>query len=118
MIAFLTGSQRYGTPTPDSDVDLVIRADPVEIAALMMLCDNQPEPLPTKQYPEGVSDSASLRFGRLNLIACANDETFHAWEGATNICVDMKPLTREVAVDIHKKVFLAYGVCGYSKETK
>lgn len=86
MIAFLTGSQVYGTPRPDSDVDLVIQVSGEDFAILNQLCDGT-----------GAS-SQSIRFGKLNLIILPSDKKFAAWQKATDALKARKPVTREQAV--------------------
>lgn len=71
MNALITGSYAYGMPTSESDVDLVIRVD-----------------FETKELLERLSgantiDHTSIRFGKLNVIACTSDEEFAAWKFGT-----------------------------------
>lgn len=88
MNAFLTGSQAYGTPREDSDVDLAIVMTSADLALLRPLVDST----------HG-SNGASLRFGRLNLIALPADE-FVAWKIATERAIAEKPVTRERAIEL------------------
>lgn len=73
MNAFLTGSRVYGKPSETSDVDLVVRVDVPTREALQKLSD----------CPEQAKGLVVIRFGRLNLIACDNDEQFAAWKFGT-----------------------------------
>ena len=65
MLPFLVGSHVYGTPRPDSDIDLVIRMTPEVATRLYELAG---------QSPDG-----PLRFGALNLIPALDDEQYAAW---------------------------------------
>jgi hypothetical protein len=95
--SFLTGSRAYGTPRPDSDIDLAILLD-----------DDGPVPAFGKlaEYSDGdgvdpdYGDMRSdfLRFGNLNLICFFDDEVFGAWRRATDDLQNMRPATREQAI--------------------
>lgn len=76
MFAFLTGSRVYGSPTPKSDVDLVVRVDQVTKDAIHRLSDN-PSPR-DNGWLEG-----PVRFGKLNLILCVTDEEYAVWKVGT-----------------------------------
>lgn len=108
MNAFLTGSQVYGTPTEDSDVDLVIRCDDWTVQQLVeLLVQAEDGPM---WYPE--TEFVSVKVGRLNLLCCLTDTAYAAWRAGTAMCikktmpedptwfVPVKPLTREEAVAI------------------
>jgi len=62
---FLVGSHVYGTPRPDSDIDLVVRMEPEVAGRLYELAG---------QSPDG-----PLRFGKLNVIPALDDEQYRAW---------------------------------------
>lgn len=100
MTAVVTGSRAYGDPRPDSDVDLVVLCSEVDIALLRELADGQ-EAGP--RHPSGGPDDASLRFGRLNLIAVASPKRFEQWRLDTALLRlraerEGRRLTREEAV--------------------
>lgn len=69
MNAFITGSHAYGTPTEDSDVDLVIRCNDATACRLRELSDD----------PTG-----AVRFGKLNLVLCTTDEQAAVWRLGTS----------------------------------
>lgn len=89
MNAFITGSHAYGTPRPDSDIDLAV-----------MLSDDAVQRLREKAdaLPGSADKFNSLRFGMLNLI-CLSDRKFAAWKDATEALIARRPVTREEAID-------------------
>lgn len=64
-LALLTGSRAYGEPTEDSDIDIVIR------------CGNGVYEL-LKKHSDKCADG-SIRFGKLNIICCLENEQYQAW---------------------------------------
>lgn len=90
MNAFVTGSRVYGTPRPESDIDLCVVVSEHDLALLSERADEDPG-----------SGGHSLRFGKLNLIVLGQ-RSFEAWQEATNELVAMKPVTREKAVELIK----------------
>ena len=71
MLSIITGSQNYGQPTPESDVDLVIRCSETTKELLIEISD-------LKKMP--------IKFGKLNIICCTNDDEFALWVLGTRIC--------------------------------
>ena len=95
MNAFVTGSRAYGTPSNDSDTDLVIRVsyeDFIKLAEAAGRCDEFT-----------VSVPHSLQFGKLNVIALTSDEEYNKWKAAYDICKSKAPCSREKAIKIHNK---------------
>ena len=98
MSAFLTGSQRYGTPREDSDIDLVVPMDVIEGHIFVKAClkagikidENE------NQYDNG----ACIRFGKLNLLLMSDKEKVEGWRNATNKLIAEKPVTRERAIEV------------------
>jgi hypothetical protein len=90
MNAFLTGSQAYGTPTDESDVDLAI-----------VVSSDDAERLHSLASRRGGSGGGwvSLYFGRLNLVCLAPDE-FDAWKMANDQLKAEKPVTKERAIEL------------------
>lgn len=82
MKAFLTGSRAYGTPKPDSDIDLVVLVDPEAAELLWALSDTK----------------GQCRFGKINLITFSNQDNFARWEAVTKELITRKPVTRDDAV--------------------
>jgi hypothetical protein len=117
--AVLTGSRAYGHPRPDSDIDLVILVDEIALAALEASqdrVDDEAGTLTQKHYItqdyglsyEGRGRSASLRFGRLNLIATTNPDLYAAWKKGTEELVsraatEKRPIERAEAVALLSK---------------
>lgn len=83
MKSFLTGSHVYGSPSADSDIDLVICVSKRDKQLLVKLSDN-------KSFP--------LRFGKLNLILARSKSEFESWKEGTKLLIKRKPVTREEAV--------------------
>lgn len=100
-MAFITGSHAYGTPTKDSDIDLVVRMPTLvgwHLEHLISLDDGN-QALPP--YPD---KSLSLRFGKLNLICCFDDKTYANWLEGTSELTLKKPVTRAEAVATFKRI--------------
>lgn len=95
MKAFLTGSQVYGKPEKDSDIDLVVYVDET-----------------TKQKLIDLSDTGKMpcMFGKLNLIFATNEEEYGAWLLGKILSEQaaLKP-TRQQAFDLHEKARLLFG---------
>lgn len=76
-MAFITGSRAYGTPTPDSDIDLVLRMTEEEYQLLkpfadQIYFDTDPE------YGRKCQNHV-LRFGKLQLLICTTDAQYRIW---------------------------------------
>jgi hypothetical protein len=72
--AFITGSRAYGSPSPESDIDLVLRVDSYMTKRLLeRYSDDQREYRGIKQ----------IRFGRLNLIIPDDDAEMSMWKFGT-----------------------------------
>lgn len=102
MKAFITGSHVYGTPREDSDVDLVVCADPETIDRLNELLNEFYDPDP--DYGE---DGFTCRLGKLNLIV-AHEKSYETWKRSRDECIAivekaLAPLDRARAVRIHNK---------------
>ncbi len=91
--AFVTGSQKYGSPNKDSDIDLVVFLDSDDI---LLLADTF---LPDDP---GYGDVLVLRFDTLNLICFSDEKKYEAWKQGTAECYEKRPVTREVAVSTIK----------------
>ncbi len=101
-VAFITGSHAYGTPTCNSDVDLVIRCSFLTrqaLTALMVDGANVDE-----DYGVGVRQ---ISVGRLNLIMCSSDRVFAAWAEGTRRLRLRTPVSREDAVSVLKALGVA-----------
>lgn len=101
--AFVTGSQVYGKPGPDSDTDLVVMVEPGDSVRLVIAAGGA-------KFP--------LRFGTMNLIMVYDETVFNAWKAAKSLCLYRqaewkRPLTREEAVKIHVDVFTEFGMPDY-----
>lgn len=96
--AFITGSRAYGTPTEDSDVDLVVLVDYETLDKLVELAPDLPEFRNLDHYDHRSVEGASLKFGKLNIIAIAREELFDCWCKGTNDLILKKPVTRDEAI--------------------
>jgi len=100
QFAFVTGSQVYGEPDGDSDIDLVIRTSEKHAHMLAAMSDypldgDQPDDI-ASSTPIG---SLSVRFGDLNLIACYTDWAYEIWMQGTQQLWFQKPVTRNAAIE-------------------
>lgn len=91
MKAFLTGSRVYGNPNDDSDIDLVIRVDRETKEKLIELAGG----------------GSVVRFGKLNLLICATDQEYWAWQDGTEELVErlnekLERTEREEAITVFK----------------
>lgn len=99
MKSFVTGSRAYGTPTEESDIDLVVLLESEDCFALIAQAEMNHGPLNGSGGPNDVS----LRFGKLNLICLDDPEKFDLWKQATDVLKSRKPVTREEAVAYHRE---------------
>lgn len=89
-LPFLTGSQAYGSPTVNSDVDVVV-----------LLTDKEPyyEQLEISTTYE---DAVTVRFGKLNIIFVYSQLEYEAWYAATQRMIQWKnkgwPVPKEQAI--------------------
>lgn len=89
MPAFLTGSRAYGKPSDGSDVDLVVFVG--DERSMTVLESLQERPAVEGNASGGApvqGQSASLRFGRLNVIAVTDPAKYRAWLVGTRQLVD------------------------------
>lgn len=118
MRAYFTGSRVYGNPKPDSDLDLVVLMDHDQFHLFVECSDTSVD---TDQYEEKPK-SASLKFGKLNVIAVTEEAEFVAWCNGTKKCIDLfferreadlgaaTPVSREEAKAIMKQAYDAVGL--------
>lgn len=92
-MSFLTGSRVYGTPRPDSDIDLVVLVTEEDLARLREVGTVRPQHTGYNTF-----ESCSLYFGNLNLIAVTKPDEYTAWLIGTNNLRDHAPVTRAQAV--------------------
>lgn len=96
---FITGSHAYGSPTEDSDIDLVVWAVGDTRAVLE-----------AGGYP--------IRFGKLNLILVSDADQWNIWRVGTKALVRLRD-SRNSAVSRDEAVafFISLGVIQISDET-
>lgn len=95
--AFLTGSQIYGAPHNESDIDVVILADSRTIRLLMDFVGTGDE-----QY-----DQLSFKFGKLNLLVARDQGELECWIKGTEELLRRKndsgrPVLREEAIAVFR----------------
>ena len=103
--AFVTGSQAYGRPRPDSDIDIVLWVEPETRKKLFALSE--------QQRKEGKIPAAgnSCYLTNVNLVLIDSPDQFDMWEQTTKELVARAevrgcPVLKEEA----KQAFIAAGV--------
>jgi hypothetical protein len=98
LAAFVTGSRAYGTPTKDSDIDLVALTSEDDATAL----SNEADKICSSGMGAYQDSDIALRFGRLNLICLTDLKHFQIWKAENELMIAdanrLGPLTREQAV--------------------
>lgn len=105
--ACLTGSQVYGAPRNDSDVDVVVMMPADVIEALQFLLPEFCGPT----TDETISDRAlemtqlSLKCGKINIVAVSSPDDLAAWKAGTSQLFDESrqhgsPCDRERAIEV------------------
>lgn len=91
--SFITGSYAYGTPRPDSDIDLVVLLPPD------VLLDNL-DALADKTNKDSCAHRGhpSMMFGKLNLIVFHDEREFKGWRKATEELKARRPVTKAEAI--------------------
>lgn len=104
--SFITGSRAYGTPSLDSDLDLVVKISRYDLGKLVEFCrirNLDPDGnLPDIEYLTGRSSTANLRFDGLNLIVTTDDRDYQVWLEGTRELIERRPVTRDEAVATFK----------------
>lgn len=95
---FITGSRAYGSPSEDSDLDIVIRCDRYIAAVVESLIGRS-----TSDYDH---ESVSVQCGQVNLHLCTTDREYDRWKLGTRSCEVVAPVDRETA----KKLLRVAGV--------
>ncbi len=95
---FITGSRAYGSPSENSDLDIVIRCDRF-VAAVV-------ESLIGKCSSDYDHESVSVQCGKINLHLCTTDREYDRWKLGTRSCEVVAPVDRETA----KKLMRVAGV--------
>lgn len=104
MKAFLTGSRIYSVPSRHSDIDLVVFMEGYELEKLIgyaeqkkswwrRLLDRFRE---VKEYDN--TNSASLRFGPLNLLCVTTQRDYDVWKTGTDHLKKYALISRATAV--------------------
>jgi len=102
MKAFLTGSQVYGTPSKESDIDLVVCMTVSDVNTMVRVLTEKGEKPEHVDYGDGQS---SIKIGSLNLLVCHTDKRYASWLLGTQVLMQERqtrhsPLTREHAIEV------------------
>lgn len=95
--SFVTGSRVYGTPRPDSDIDLVVLVSEQDLSRL----EEMAAKINDFGSPGGPNydDGRSLRFSNLNLLCVTCKKHFDIWKQGTAELKAMAPVTRDKAIE-------------------
>ncbi len=96
MQAFITGSQVYGEPTENSDVDVVIHCSKDVAKELEKLLGEGPS-----NYDGTVR---TVKSGKINLILCHLEQDMKAWKKGTKILKIMQPVSSKKAKEVLDEV--------------
>lgn len=86
---FLTGSHAYGTPSADSDIDMVVWAEDAPLKELL------------------IGGGFQINFGKLNIIICDNEKDWSIWKKGTEALKRVAPVDREFAVKFFQSLGLS-----------
>lgn len=105
--AFVTGSRKYGTPKPHSDIDLVVLVSNSDLEKLIDM----------SAYPDVASyglckETYNLRFGKLNLLCCTHQAAYDVWVKGTKQLIKQKPVERADAVKLFSRLRTEAGLDG------
>lgn len=104
MNSFITGSRKYGAPTKDSDVDLVIEVSETDFDILAL---NATEVAEYGRY----GGARHLRYGNLNIICPPTPRQLAAWRlGTDNLVKRTVDEGRRMSRDEARDHFKALGV--------
>lgn len=109
MKSFLTGSQVYGTPKEDSDIDLVVRISEDDLCILRRLTGTE-----SQKYTD--MNCQTFRFGKLNLICTGSKDSMRVWKEGTEILSDRdisgEEITKDKAIEVFDKLREENGIKG------
>lgn len=91
--SFRTGSTVYGTPTPASDIDVVVCVED-DIIETLFEADSLHQFIEAEEYNDG---SISIRVGKLNLILIESEGEFERWRTATEKLKKVRPVSKHDA---------------------
>lgn len=115
MKSFVTGSQAYGAVTNKSDVDLVVFVTKSELEILKKMCDSDDrDRIKGKDSDAGPQfrggPAASLRFGKLNLLAVTDPIAYAVWLEGTEELKKHSPVPRDAAIIFFDRMRRAAGL--------
>jgi hypothetical protein len=106
-MTFITGSWMYGSPRPDSDIDLVLPP-----------MDTHPTLGRPAMYQQLISNSDNaaqpIKYGKLNLILCSTQKQYDLWKQGTielrSRSIVFGPIARQAAIDHFDALFESHGL--------
>jgi predicted nucleotidyltransferase len=103
--AFVTGSRAYGTPRPDSDVDIVVMMTETDLHLLRSLSDSS-ESIndPCSDGDNLEMSQGSFKFGKMNIIAVTKPHDYLAWKQGTDDLKKLAPVHRDYAIEHLRKM--------------
>lgn len=118
MKAFVTGSRAYGRPRPDSDIDLVVLVSSYDLERLRAQADPDPKMGKGTDSDPGTPGqeehpTASLRFGKLNLICVTDPIAYGVWlKGTEELRKRPDDVDRDEAVAFFRALREKHGLGG------
>jgi hypothetical protein len=104
LSAFVTGSRKYGRPTKNSDIDLVIFTSQADCDLLKELSEEANEDCNGYFYENRAG--MSLRFGNLNLIITTTKKHYDIWtQGTHHLIMESKNQGQGVSKQRCKRYF-------------
>lgn len=113
--SFITGSRKYGSPRADSDLDLVVFMEGVDVALLGSVADMTPQGFTEDGVEYDSRFGWPFRFGKLNVIVCTKPEQWQVWQDGTASLHYLakhkgKAVDREFAVSVFQALADATGL--------
>lgn len=106
--AFVTGSRVYGTPRPDSGLDIVVLLDANTYYKLADHlgcpdCGRGSHAPAGSDHPSASAEESypPLYLGKINLIPVFSPEMYDGWLKARDLCKAEAPIDRKRAIEIH-----------------
>ena len=106
---FLTGSQVYGQPKDNSDLDVVIvirnDGDPL-LKLVYKFADTEGDSATGERFKRG----RSLRFGKLNLIILPSLDEAELWSKTTDYLIERAPVDKRMAISTFEEAYKNSGI--------
>lgn len=99
-----TGSRVYGTPTPESDWDIVWRCNLNRDGLSNLRHHATSTSEPSERY-RGPGLYCTMRFGPINFILVHSEAQLDAWKVGTKMLLAEAPVTRDRAIEVFSELF-------------